>query len=125
MSIAAISYDIKAGHEEQIAEIFGNFRRTGSPVIRDESGAEVGRIVSTALFIKGATMVRFIEYEGRLSDVARFMAAQPGVREVEQRLKPYLSRPRDTGTVEGFIATFERSTMRCLSLLSTADTPAS
>lgn len=121
MPFTAITYDIKPGCEDEIAEIFGGFKRVGSPVVRDESGAEVARILSTALFIRDDTMVRFIEYEGELEAIARFMASQPGVAEVERKLAPYLSKPRDTGTVEGFVRTFERSTMRCISQLSVRD----
>jgi hypothetical protein len=42
------------------------------------------------------------------------MAEQPGVAEVERKLKPYLSRERDTSTVEGFLETFNRSLLRCV-----------
>ncbi|MGW4829014.1 SchA/CurD-like domain-containing protein [Amycolatopsis japonica] len=122
MPITAIRYGIKAGCEDQIAEIFAGFKRTGTPVVLDADGNEAGRILSTAVFIENDIMVRFVEYEGDLADIARFMATQPGVREVERRLKPYLAKPRDTGTVEGFTKTFERSTMRCISQLS-ADEP--
>lgn len=121
MPIAAITYDIKDGHQEEITEIFAGFKRVGSPQVRDAGGREVGRILSTALFIKGDTMVRFLEYEGDLEDIARFMAAQPGVQEIERKLAPYLSRPRDTATVEGFVETFKRSTMDCISQLSVRD----
>ncbi|MEU5265873.1 SchA/CurD-like domain-containing protein [Amycolatopsis sp. NPDC021455] len=118
MPVTAIKYDIKDGCEDDIAEIFGSFRRVGTPVIRNADGAETGRILSTALFISGDTMVRFITYEGDVDDVARFMAGQPGVQEVERKLVPFLASPRDTGTVEGFVETFKNSTMRCLSALS-------
>jgi len=125
MPIAAITYNIKAGHEDEIAEIVRGFRRPGSPSVRDSDGAEVARIVRTAVFIKDATMVRFIEYEGDLTAVARFMAVQPGVRDFERRIVPYLAKPRDTATVEGFVATFTDSTMRCLTQLGADDrTPA-
>ncbi|OLT26331.1 SchA/CurD [Actinomadura sp. CNU-125] len=117
MPFAAITYDIKPGCEEEIAEIFGDFKRVRNPAVRDGSGREVGRVLGTALFIRDDTMVRFIQYEGGIEDVARFMAAQPGVREVERRLKPYLASPRDTDTVEGFVATFTESSMRCISQL--------
>jgi hypothetical protein len=73
-----------------------------------------GRILATAVFIRDATLVRFIEYEGDLDAVARFMAMQPGVREVERKLAPYLNNPRDTGTVEGFVKTFRASMLRCI-----------
>ncbi|MFB9235122.1 SchA/CurD-like domain-containing protein [Plantactinospora siamensis] len=121
MPIAAITYDIRPDCEDEIAAIFSGFRRVGNPGVTDAQGRTVGRILGTALFIRGATMVRFIEYEGRLEDVARFMAGQPGVQEVERRLKPYLSAPRHTETVEGFVATLTGSAMRCLSQLSVRD----
>ncbi|MBA9005543.1 SchA/CurD-like domain-containing protein [Thermomonospora cellulosilytica] len=117
MPFAAITYDIKPGCEDEIAEIFTDFKRVSDPAVRDESGREVARVLGTALFIQDDTMVRFIEYQGELEAVARFMATQPGVQEVERRLKPYLAGPRDTDTVEGFVATFQKSTMRCISQL--------
>ncbi|MCM2423295.1 SchA/CurD-like domain-containing protein [Streptomyces sp. RKAG293] len=120
MPFAAITYDIKAGYEKEIGEIFGGFRRVGSPVVKSE-GEETTRILATAVFIRDATMVRVIEYEGDLQDVARFMASQPGVQEVERKLAPYLTRPRDTGTPEGFIATFNRSLLTCLTQISARD----
>lgn len=121
MPFAAITYDIKAGYEKEIGEIFGGFRRVGSPVVKGSDGEETTRILATAVFIRDATMVRVIEYEGELQDVARFMATQPGVQEVERKLAPYLTRPRDTGTPEGFIATFNRSLLTCLTQISSRD----
>jgi hypothetical protein len=117
MPYAAISYRVKPGHEDEIAEIFTNYRRPASPQVRDGSGEEVARIVGTAVFIQDGTMVRFIEYEGDLEAVARFMAMQPGVREFERKIVPFLSKPRDTETVDGFVRTFTASTMRCISHL--------
>ncbi|WP_431983465.1 SchA/CurD-like domain-containing protein [Streptomyces qinglanensis] len=124
MPFAAITYDIKAGYEKEISEIFGAFRRVNSPVVRDGAGGETARILSTAVFIRDATMVRVIEYEGDLDAVARHMATQPGVREVEEKLAPYLSRPRTTDTVEGFVATFRRSLLTCMAQMSVRDLPA-
>lgn len=115
MSFTAIRYDIRPGCEDEIAEIFADFKRVGSPIVRDADGTEVGRVLGTALFIQDDTMVRFIQYSGPLAQVARHMARQPGVQEVERRLKPYLASPRDTATVEGFVRTFQSSTMRCIS----------
>jgi hypothetical protein len=123
MPFAAITYDIRPGHEEEIAGVLAGFRRVGSPAVTDGQGRTAGRILSTAVFIRDATMVRFIEYEGDLTAVARHMAAQPGVQEVERRLKPYLAAPRDTGTVEGFVRTFESSLLRCLTQMSVRDHP--
>ncbi|MDH6129101.1 SchA/CurD-like domain-containing protein [Kitasatospora sp. GP82] len=123
MPFAAITYDIKPGFEAELAEIFGNFRRVKSDQVRDETGEEAGRILATAVFIRNDTLVRVIEYQGDLDAVARHMASQPGVREVERKLKPYLTRPRDTDTVEGFVATFRRSLLRTVAQISVRDIP--
>jgi SchA/CurD like domain len=118
MSLAAITYRVKPGHEDEIAEIFTGFKRVDSPFLRDETGETVGLIYGTGLFIKGGLMVRVIQYEGRLEDVARHMATQDGVHEIEDRLAPYLEQPRATHTVEGFVEYFNDSTMRCIQQLS-------
>lgn len=117
MPIAAITYNIKPDCEDRIAEIFANYQRPASPNVRADDGAEVATILGTAVFIKNDTMVRFISYEGDLDAVARYMAEQPGVREFERRIVPYLSEPRETETVDGFVKTFGASTMRCISAL--------
>ncbi|MER6128875.1 SchA/CurD-like domain-containing protein [Streptomyces sp. NPDC001795] len=121
MPFAAITYDIKPGYEAELAEIFGNFRRVRSSQVRDEAGEAAGTILATAVFLRDDTLVRVIEYTGDLEAVARHMATQPGVREVEAKLKPYLSRPRDTDTVEGFVATFKRSLLRTVAQISARD----
>ncbi|MFF5286979.1 SchA/CurD-like domain-containing protein [Streptomyces sp. NPDC013171] len=124
MPFAAITYDIKPGCEAELAEIFGDFRRVTSDRVRDAGGQDAGRILATAVFLRDDTLVRVIEYEGDLDAVARHMASQPGVREVERKLKPYLTRPRDTDTVEGFVATFRRSLLRTVAQISVRDVPA-
>ncbi|MFB7447807.1 SchA/CurD-like domain-containing protein [Streptomyces sp. NPDC056194] len=124
MPFAAITYDIKPGCEAELAEIFGGFRRVASDRVRDAGGQDAGRILATAVFLRDDTLVRVIEYEGDLDAVARHMASQPGVREVERKLKPYLTRPRDTDTVEGFVATFRRSLLRTVAQISVRDAPA-
>jgi SchA/CurD like domain len=118
MPFAAITYDIKAGHDDQVAEIFSNFQRPKSPVVPGADGGQAGRILATAVFIRGSLLVRFIEYAGDLSAVARYMAGQPGVQELERKLKPYLNSPRDTGTVEGFVRVFHSSMLRCITQLT-------
>ncbi|GAA3041661.1 SchA/CurD-like domain-containing protein [Streptosporangium longisporum] len=114
MPYTAITYDIKSGHEDEVAEVFNNFRRPAGNVVPAADGAQAGRILATAVFIRDSTLVRFIEYEGDLDAVIRFMAVQPGVAEVEHKLAPYLNKPRDTGTVEGFLRTFNASRLRCV-----------
>lgn len=118
MPFVAITYDIKGGDEDKVAEVFSNFQRPKSAVVPDANGKNTGRILATAVFIRDSLLVRFIEYEGDLDAVARHMAAQPGVQEVERKLKPYLRSPRDTGTVEGFVQTFKSSMLRSVTQLS-------
>ncbi|GAA4616652.1 SchA/CurD-like domain-containing protein [Actinoallomurus liliacearum] len=118
MPFVAITYDIKSGHEDEVAEVFQNFQRPKSPVVPGADGGQAGRILATAVFIRDGLLVRFIEYEGDLDAVARHMGAQPGVREVERKLKPYLNAPRDTDTVDGFVRTFKKSMLRSVTQLS-------
>jgi SchA/CurD like domain len=124
MPYAAITYDIEAGHEDEVAEVFQNFRRPTSSVVPGGRGQQAARILATAVFIRDSLLVRFIEYEGDLDAVARFMASQPGVQEVERKLAPYLRTPRDTGTPDGFVRTFRASLLRSVSQLAEPRTPA-
>jgi len=123
MAFAAITYDIKSGHEDEVAEVFSNFRRPTSSVVPGGKSEQTARIIATAVFIRDGLLVRFIEYEGDLDAVAWFMATQPGVREVERKLAPFLRTPRDTGTPEGFVRTFRSSLLRSVSQLSGARSP--
>jgi SchA/CurD like domain len=114
----AITYDILPGHEDELAELFTAFRRVGTSTVPGADGAPAGTILATALFIRDGLMVRVVEYTGDIEAVARFMAAQPGIQEVERKLKPFLASPRHTDTVEGFVATFLGSRLRCISQMS-------
>lgn len=116
MTLGAISYRVREGCDAEIADIFSprNFGRATSPVMRDATGREIGRILGTALFLQSGVMVRVIQYEGSMDDVARHMAVQAGVQQAERRLAPFLEAPRQTDTAVGFVDYFERSSMRCL-----------
>jgi hypothetical protein len=116
MTFGAISYDIKPGFDDEVAEIFSpkNFKRASTPIIRNAAGKVVGRILGTGLFLRGDAMARIIQYEGELDDVARHMAAQDGVHEAERAIAPYLRVPRDTETEAGFLNYFRNSTMEVL-----------
>jgi len=124
MPYAAITYDVKPGNEDTIAEIFAGFRRVRSPELHDGEGRSSGRLLGTAVFIRDTTMVRVIHYEGDLADVSRHMALQSGVHGIEARLAPYLAEQRDTDTPEGFDGYFRDATMRCVSQLSLDTLPA-
>ncbi|MCW3840388.1 SchA/CurD [Micromonospora yasonensis] len=121
MPYAAITYDVLPGYEKEITELFSNFKRAETPVFTDDEGNEVGRLLGTAVFIKDATLVRFIHYEGELADVGRHMGQQRGVHILEEKLQPYLATPRDTSSPEKFREHFAKSLLTCISQLSTAE----
>lgn len=118
MPFTAIRYDLLPGHADKVDAIFQTFRRPTSPMVAGADGGEAARILATAVFAyDDATLVRVIQYEGDLDAIVRYMATQPGVQEVERQLKPHLAAPRDTGTVEGFAATFAKNTLRRIAQL--------
>ncbi|MFD9908751.1 SchA/CurD-like domain-containing protein [Streptomyces sp. NPDC059063] len=116
MAFIAISYKVRTGHEDDIAEIFSerNFKRADSAEYRDEQGRAAGRNVSTGLFIEGEFMTRVVQFEGDLRQIGPHMGAQEGVKEAERRLSPYLQVPRDTQTVAGFREYFQNALMQCV-----------
>lgn len=118
MPFAAITYDIKSGHEDEVAEVFSSFQRPKHAEIPGQDGEQAARILATAVFIRDGLLVRFIEYDGDLDAVVRHMAVQPGVQEVERKLRPFLNSPRDTGTVDGFVRTFKQGMLRSVTQLS-------
>ncbi len=122
---SAITYPVASGHEEEVAEIFSmrNFIRADSPVIRDANDRKIGRIIGTGLFIRDVHMVRIIQYEGQLTDVARHMSGQRGVQQAERKLAPLLTVPRDTRTEAGFLDYFIRSSMHTSVADVLVDTP--
>ncbi|MFC4587951.1 SchA/CurD-like domain-containing protein [Sphaerisporangium corydalis] len=125
MAFAAITYRVKPGYEKEIAEIFdpANFKRADTPNVRNDQGGQSARILGTGLFIQDDIMVRAIQYDGELEDVARHMASQRGVREAEERIAPYLAEERDTSSVEGFLSYFRKSTMLCVQQRTIQDVP--
>jgi len=118
MPYAAITYRVKPGHEDEIAQIFANFQRVDSPTFVGHDGEPAGRLLGTAAFIKDDVMVRCIHYEGDFSAIGRHLARQRGVHLTEERLAPYLTERRDTKDEEGFRRFFEEATMRSLSQLT-------
>ncbi len=121
MPYAAIKYDVKPGHEKEITELFSHFKRADTPVFRDENGNETGRLVGTAVFLTETAVVRFVHYEGELADVGKHMGQQRGVHILEEKLQPYLAKPRDTTSPEKFRAHFADSLLTCISQLSAVD----
>ncbi|GLW06762.1 SchA/CurD [Microtetraspora sp. NBRC 13810] len=124
MPFAAITYRVKPGFEDEIAEIFAGFQRVNTPVMREEDGRQAGRLLGTAVFIKDDVMVRVIHYEGDFGAVAAHMAGQRGVHLIEEKLAPYLAVQRDTSTPEAFGRYFADAAMRPISQLSVDTHPA-
>ncbi|MFB7326026.1 MULTISPECIES: SchA/CurD-like domain-containing protein [unclassified Streptomyces] len=124
MPYAAITYRVKPGHEEEIAEIFAAFKRVDTPDFKGDDGNAAGRLLGTGVFIKDDVLIRVIHYEGDFAAVGRHMAAQKGVHLLEDRLQPYLAEPRDTTSPEAFAAYFRDATMRSIAQLTVDTHPA-
>ncbi|MDH2390797.1 SchA/CurD-like domain-containing protein [Streptomyces sp. HNM0663] len=124
MPYAAITYRVKPGHEEEIAEIFSRFTRVDTPNFRGEDGQAAGRLLGTGVFIKDDVMVRVIHYEGDFAAIGRHMATQKGVHILEEKLQPYLAEERDTSSPAGFAAYFRNATMRSIAQLTVDTHPA-
>ncbi|MEU0413848.1 SchA/CurD-like domain-containing protein [Streptomyces griseorubiginosus] len=118
MPYAAITYRVRPGHEDEIAEIFAAFQRVDTPEFGAEGGAPSGRLLGTGVFVKDDVMVRVIHYEGDFAAVGRHMAGQQGVHQLEERLAPFLAERRDTSTAEGFQEYFRDALMRSVSQLT-------
>ncbi|WP_326944849.1 SchA/CurD [Amycolatopsis sp. NBC_01307] len=124
MPYAAITYRVKPGFEDEIADVFARFKRVDTPDFRGDDGDAAGRLLGTAVFVKDDIVVRFIHFEGDFAAVGKHMAAQSGVHTVEHELAPYLAEQRDTDSASGFAEYFRNATMRCVSQLSVATHPA-
>jgi hypothetical protein len=124
MPFAAITYRVKPGNEDKIAEIFAGFQRVNRPDFSDADGNAAGKLLGTAVFIKDDVMVRVIHYEGDFAWVGRHMGQQQGVHLIEDALAPYLAYDRETESEAGFGAYFKDATMRCISQLSVDTLPA-
>jgi hypothetical protein len=125
MPYAAITYNIRPGFDDEIAEIFAGFQRVDTPTMRDAIGTEAGRLLGTGVFIKDGVLVRVIHYEGDFEAVADHMAKQKGVHLIEEKLAPYLVEQRDTSSPEAFRAYFRNALMRSIAQLSVDTHPAS
>jgi hypothetical protein len=109
----ALIWNVKPGTEEQVVELFSNYQ-TPDHIIKDEDGNEKGRLLSTQVFMRDSTVVRVMEFEGALPDVAAHLARQPAIRELEAKLDPLLASPRDMSTPDGARKFFMETSMRCL-----------
>jgi hypothetical protein len=115
-------YRLKPGSEPAVEELF---RTSGRPdhVVRSEDGSVQGRLLRAMVFIGDSLAVRIIEYEGDLRDVSRHLSRQFAIRELEQRMEPYLAVPRDMTTPEGAQKYFRECGLRCILIRDHDDAP--
>jgi hypothetical protein len=123
MPYAAISYRIKPGHDDEIAKIFGGTKRVTTPVLRDEQGEEIGKLLGTAVFIQDDVLVRVIHYEGDFAAIGRHMGQQQTVHLLEAQMAPFLAESRDTTDTGKFAQHFRNAGMRQISELSVDTLP--
>jgi|SRR5829696_7838562 len=124
MPYAAIAYRVLPGHEDELAEVFADFRRVDTPDLSGPDGRPAGRLLGTAVFVQDDVLVRVIHYEGDFAAIGRHMAGQRGVHAVEERLAPYLRDQRDISDPEAFGAYFRQASMRSLTQLTVDTHPA-
>ncbi len=87
----AITFTVKPGSEEKVAEILAGYTSPRAKV------DETTRLRRTSLFMHGNRVVRAVEVEGELVKALRHVAAQPEVRAVEEAINPYLEQERELG----------------------------
>jgi hypothetical protein len=109
----ALIWNVKKGTEEEVADLFKDYHAP-EYIARDEEGNEVGRLISTQVFMRDNTVVRVIEFEGPMPVISKHMSQQKGIKELEDKLDDYLEVPRDMTTPEGVRAFFMSTGMRCL-----------
>lgn len=124
MPYAAIMYRVEPGHEDEIADIFTNFRRVDTPDFTAQDGSAAGRLLGTAVFVLEDVVVRVIHYEGDFAALGRHMASQQGVHTAEAALQPLLLEPRDTSSPAAFAEYFRKATMRTVAQFTVDTHPA-
>jgi hypothetical protein len=107
----ALMWTVRPGTEEEVAKLFETYGRPDHE-IKDEEGNVKGKLLATTIFMKDNIVIRAIEFEGSIIDVAPHMARQPAIRELEEKLDAYIETPRDMSTPEGARAFFIQSAMR-------------
>jgi len=101
----AITFTVKPGSEQPVAELLAGYR---SPQARVD---DTTRLLRTSLFMHGNRVVRAVEVAGDLGNALRHVAAQPEVRAVEEALNPYLEEDRDLSDPASARAFFARAAL--------------
>jgi hypothetical protein len=85
----AVTFRVAPGAEAAAADLL---RRYDPPRLDVADGT---RLLGTAVFARGTTMVRSMEIDGDLGAVARHLATDPNIQKVESSLARYLEEPYD------------------------------
>ncbi|MGW5771107.1 SchA/CurD-like domain-containing protein [Streptomyces longwoodensis] len=101
----ALTFTVKPGSEEKVAEILAGY---ASPEPRVD---DTTRLCRTSLFLHGNRVVRAIEVRGDLLAALRHVARQPEVRAVEEAINPYLEQDRDLDDPESARVFFTRAAL--------------
>jgi hypothetical protein len=109
----ALLWKVKPGTEDKVRELFQNYGRP-DPVVKDAEGNEKGRLLATQVFMRDNTIVRVMEIDGALPDVAAHLGRQPAIQELETQLDQYLEQPRDMSDPEGARKFFMSTMMECV-----------
>ncbi|MFF6824611.1 SchA/CurD-like domain-containing protein [Streptomyces longwoodensis] len=101
----ALTFTVKPGSEEKVAEILAGY---ASPEPRVD---DTTRLCRTSLFLHGNRVVRAIEVRGDLLAALRHVARQPEVRAVEEAINPYLEQDRDLDDPQSARVFFTRAAL--------------
>jgi hypothetical protein len=90
----AITFEIRPGAEAAVRELLSSYDPP------EWVTADGTRLLSTSIFMKGTTVVRFIEIDGELPSVMAHLARQPSIQRLERELDRHLVVPRDMSSPE-------------------------
>jgi hypothetical protein len=107
----AMMWTVRPGTEEEVIKLFEDYGRPEHE-IKDADGNVKGKLLGTTVYMKDNVIVRAIEFEGSIIDVAPHMGRQPAVRDLEEKLDAYIEKPRDMSTPEGARTFFLETAMR-------------
>ncbi|MFE7775090.1 SchA/CurD-like domain-containing protein [Streptomyces sp. NPDC057445] len=101
----ALTFTVKPGSEEVVAEILANYK---SPESRVDDNTRLRR---TTLFMHRNRVIRAVEVQGDLLAALRHVARQPEVQALEEAINPYLEQYRDLNDQESARMFFTRSSL--------------
>ncbi|MGP4004739.1 SchA/CurD-like domain-containing protein [Streptomyces sp. 8N706] len=106
---AALSFTVRQDAVGEAARVLTDYPSPQTEV------NEYTRLLATTVFLGGNRVLRIADVTGDLGAALRHLSSQPAIREVERRLDPLLTEPRDLTDPAGARAFFSRAMMRCSS----------